>query len=159
MQLGDFPTYQCWQWSIGSLKKNWEPRIDTLLSLLTTKLAATAGQGEPVPLSDRLPEFAADVLTLVAFSEAWGFVRNGRDEGQLLQSWREGLAFFGFGARSVWFRRNVLASPTLAPWFLPRTSDARGTGFLMKQADRVVTERERRIDEEGFAQDKPDFLQ
>lgn len=99
------------------------------------------------------------MLTLVAFSEAWGFVRNSRDEGQLLQSWREGLAFFGFAARSVWFRRNVLASPTLAPWFLPGTSDTSGMGFLMKQADRAVTERERRIEEEGFTQDKPDFLQ
>lgn len=122
-------------------------------------MAKFAERPTGVVLSDRLPEFAADVLTLVAFTEPWGFVRSGRDEGGLLHAWRQGLPFFGFAARCRWFRRNVLASPRLAPMFLPRTSDDRGMGFLMRQADRAVGERERRIAEEGFAQEKPDYLQ
>lgn len=99
------------------------------------------------------------MLTLVAFSEPWGFVRNQRDEGGLLTAWRQGLPYFGFAARCRWLRENVLASPRLAPLFLPRTSDDRGMGFLMRQADRKVSERERMIAEEGFAQEKPDLLQ
>lgn len=98
------------------------------------------------------------MLTLVAFSRPWGFVRNGRDEGHLLHAWREGLPFFGFAGRARWFRRNVLRSPRLAGWFLPGTSDDRGMGFLMCQADRAVGEREALV-EGGYSQDKPDYLQ
>lgn len=110
-------------------------------------------------LSDKCPEFAADVMTMVSFTEPWGFVQHSRDEGHLLGAWREGLPYFGFGVRSRWYRNTILKSPTLAPWFLPKTSDASGMGFLMAKARHAVLGRERLIEESGFTQDQPDVLQ
>lgn len=145
-------------WSFGALKKVWEPRIDALINLFTSKMTEYASRGEPVVLCDKVAEFAADVMAMVCFGEVWGFVENSRDEKGILQSFREGLVLFGFVGRWRGFRETVLQSP-LAKYILPKASDDRGMGFLIGQADRLVTERERRIEEEGFTQDKPDFLQ
>jgi hypothetical protein len=44
-------------------------------------------------------DFAADIMTILSFTDAWGFVANGRDERGLLESWRLGLDIFGFVGR------------------------------------------------------------
>ncbi|KAK3372119.1 cytochrome P450 17A1 [Podospora didyma] len=147
------------QWSFGALKNIWEPRIDSLIELLTSKLFSAAECNEPVVLCDRVAQFAADVMTLVSFSEPWGFVEHGRDERGILQSFRDGLVFFGFAGRFRGLRETVLKHPPLAKFLLPKVDDEGGNGFLMWQADRQVAERERRIEDEGFEQEKPDYLQ
>lgn len=121
-------------------------------------MAEFASRSEPVVLCDKVAQFAADVMAMVCFGEAWGFVEKSRDEKNFLQSFREGLVFFGFVGRWRGFRETVLKSP-LAPFLLPKPSDERGMGFLVGQSDRLVTERERKIEEERFSQEKPDFLQ
>jgi hypothetical protein len=48
--------------------------------------------------------------------------------------------------------------PMLNTWLLPKTSDDRGMGYLMNEADRVVTRRE--LDgASGFKQARAGFLQ
>jgi len=147
------------QWSIGALKTVWEPRIDELVLLLTEKLTELASQKEPVILCDKVAQFAADIMALVCFSEPWGFVANGRDERGILQGFRDGLVMFGFIGRWRGFRETVLKTPVLARFLLPTPSDDKGPGYLVGQADALVTERERRIEEEGFDQEKPDYMQ
>lgn len=129
-----------------------------LIELFTTKMAEFSARGETVDISDKVAQFAADVMTMVSFSEPWGFVQNSRDERNLLESWRSGLNFFGLAGRFRWFRDTILKSPLLAPYFLPKSSDKSGMGYLFAQADEQVTRREKRI-EQGFTQDKPDYLQ
>ncbi|KAK7739789.1 hypothetical protein SLS62_011231 [Diatrype stigma] len=137
------------QWSIGSLKKNWEQRIDELISLFLEKMSEFAQAGEDVIISDKVAEFAADTLTMLAFSVPWGFIRNGRDERGFLRSWREGLDYFGTAVRWRWYRHTVLRSALLAPYFLPSASDRFGMGYLMAHADEQVTRREKAIESAG----------
>lgn len=140
-----------------------------------------AARNEPVILSDKLAyvppipllsppklhhtnpatesEFAADIMTLVCFTEPWGFVANSRDERNMLESWRKGLTFFGFAGRFRFLRDVVLKTSWGCRFLLPSTSDDVGMGYLMCQADREVSGRERRIRDEGFAQERPDYLQ
>ncbi|KKY13520.1 putative cytochrome p450 17a1 [Diplodia seriata] len=98
-------------------------------------------------------------MTMLSFGEPWGFVANSRDERAMLRSWRAGLDFFGFVGRFRWFRDVVIKTRVGARLFLPSVADDSGMGYLMSQADGAVAERERRIENEGFAQEKPDFLQ
>ncbi|OJD40783.1 cytochrome p450 monooxygenase [Diplodia corticola] len=146
------------QWTIGGLKNAWEPRIDELVQLFIRRMTERVEKNETVIISDKVAEFAADIMTMLSFSEPWGFVRNSRDERNMLRSWRDGLDFFGFVGRFRWFR-DVVMKTRWGLYFLPTVSDDSGMGFLMSQADKQVSERERRIEDEGFTQQKPDFLQ
>jgi hypothetical protein len=97
-------------------------------------------------------------MTMLSFTEPWGFVANGRDERGLLESWRQGLDIFGFVGRFAFFRNHIMRVPVLNTWLLPKTSDDRGMGYLMSEADRMVTKREQ-DEASGLTPDKPDFLQ
>lgn len=145
-------------WAIGSLKKNWEARLDGIIRNFKENQVQAEKRGETVVLSNKVAEFAADVLTMVLFSTPWGFVRNNRDERGMLRSWREGLSLFALSHRWRFFREVVLPSP-LGPYLLPKESDRGGNGWLVAQAGREIGERRRRMDGEGYAPDPPDFLQ
>ncbi|KAI1859487.1 uncharacterized protein JN550_012005, partial [Neoarthrinium moseri] len=149
------------QWSIGSLKNFWEPKFDQHISLFLQKMTDIANAKQETILSDRVAEFAADIMTMVSFSEPWGFVRHGRDERGILHSWRLGLPFFGLVGRWRWFRQNIIANPNLAHYLLPAMSDKQGMGYLYAQANREVDHREMRMKAEGesFYMERPDFLQ
>lgn len=97
-------------------------------------------------------------MTMVSFSEPWGFVKNDRDERRLLESFRNGLNFFGFAGKFSFFRDYIMNIPGLNLWLLPATSDSSGMGYLMSQADKQVTQREKDIENEIYI-DQPDFLQ
>ncbi|KAK7952829.1 uncharacterized protein PG986_008557 [Apiospora aurea] len=149
------------QWSIGYLKKNWESRIDDQVRLFVDKMTEFAERKEAVLLCDKVAEFAADIMTMVSFTEPWGFVKNSRDERGLLAEWRTGLDFFGVAGRWQSFRRHVLGNKWLAGYFLPSVSDRSGMGYLIAQADQQVKSREAKMEAEGkgFYMEKPDYLQ
>ncbi|KAK1622509.1 cytochrome P450 monooxygenase-like protein [Colletotrichum phormii] len=136
-------------WSVGGLKNNWEPRINNHIQLFVQRMTEFADKNQPVILSDKVAEFAADIMTLVCFTNPWGFVDNSRDERNMLKSWREGLVFFGFAGRFRFFR-DVILKGSLSKYFLPGTSDDNGMGYLMRQADREVSGREQRMSQEDF---------
>ena len=97
-------------------------------------------------------------MTMLSFTEPWGFVRNSRDERGILTSWRKGLDFFGFVGRFRFFRNYIMTVPGLNLWLLPKTSNDSGMGWLMSQADREVTDRENEI-RQGIYRERPDFMQ
>ena len=51
-----------------------------------------------------------------------------------------------------------MSIPGLNLWLLPKTSNESGMGWLMAQADREVTQREKEM-REGVYRDRPDYLQ
>ncbi|KAF7533964.1 hypothetical protein G7054_g6637 [Neopestalotiopsis clavispora] len=148
------------QWSIGFLKKTWEDRFDDQVNLFLEQMKKLADGRQNVVLSDKVAEFAADIVTMVCFTQPWGFVRNGRDERGLLESWRIGLPFFGLAGRWRWFRQNIIANDALAKFFLPTMNDKKGMGYLYAQADREVSGREKKMEAEGGSfLERADYLQ
>lgn len=117
-----------------------------------------ATEKRSVCLSDKVAEFAADIMSMISFGEPFGSVKNQRDEKDILGNWRKGLTFFGFASRFRFFRDTVLKIPVLGLWFLPGISHESGMGWLMAEADRQVFVRESRS-EEKVARGEPDFLQ
>jgi hypothetical protein len=97
-------------------------------------------------------------MSLVCFSEPWGFLKNDRDERNMLRSFREGLEFFGLAGRFRFLREQILTLPTIGQWLLPSASNESGMGWLMAQADREVSRREEEM-QQGIQRDDPDFLQ
>ncbi|CZR58264.1 related to pisatin demethylase / cytochrome P450 monooxygenase [Phialocephala subalpina] len=145
-------------WSIGGLKKSWESRIDDQVSLFVRKMNQRAETHEKVCLSDKVAEFAADIMTMLSFTEPWGFVANSRDEHQILMNWRQGLDFFGFVGRFRFFREVIMKIPGFNVWLLPAYSNDTGMGWLISQADKQVTDREAQLSNE-ICPEKPDFMQ
>lgn len=145
-------------WTIGQLKNTWEQRFDQQVNLFVGKMSEHAANKRVVCLSDKVAEFAADIMSMISFTNAFGCVKNQRDEKDILTNWRKGLDFLGFAARFRFFRNVVLRLPVVGGWFLPSTSHDSGMGWLMCEADRQVSQREKLIEEQGF-DGKPDFLQ
>lgn len=145
-------------WGVGLIKKNWESKVDNLIRMFLSNQKKPIETGEPVILSDKVAEFAADVLTTIVFTEPWGFLANDRDERGLIRAWRDGLALFGLSQRWRFLREVILPSP-LGPHVLPRDSDETGNGWLVTQANREIAERERRMEMGEPRPDPPDMLQ
>ena len=145
-------------WTIGQLKKTWEGRFDNQVQLFVSKMREHAAADRVVCLSDKVAEFAADIMSMISFTEPFGCVKNQRDEKMILENWRKGLVFFGFAARFQFFRDTVLKIPALGNWFLPAFNPDHGNGWLMAEADRQVTRRETINSEKPFS-GNPDFMQ
>jgi hypothetical protein len=145
-------------WTIGPLKNAWEARFDDQVLLFTEKMYEHAAAKRTVCLSDKVAEFAADILATISFTHPFGSVANQRDEKDLLSNWRKGLTFFGFVGRCRFFRETVIKMPVVGLWWLPATSNDSGMGWLMCEADRQVATREKQNAEKAF-NEKPDFMQ
>lgn len=146
-------------WTIGALKNTWESRFDHQVNLFVEKMHEHALAQRTVCLSDKVAEFAADIMSMISFTEPFGCVTNQRDVKDILVNWRKGLDFFGFVGRFRFFRERVIKLPVVGLWFLPSMSNESGMGWLMCEADRQVTQREKVIRQEGFGGEEPDFMQ
>ncbi|ODH48046.1 hypothetical protein GX48_05811 [Paracoccidioides brasiliensis] len=145
-------------WTIGSLKNNWEPRFDDHVLLLCQKLKENADANEPVILCDRVAQFAADIVTMLLFTEPFGFVRNARDERRILETWRQSLNIFAFASRFNFFHYYLARIPGFSTLFFPKKTDVYGMGWLMGESERQVNERQALV-QRGLAPKIPDFLQ
>lgn len=113
---------------------------------------------ESVCISDKVAEFAADIMTMLSFTHPFGFVKNSRDERNILGSWRQGLDFFGFAGRSKFFQNYLMHMPGLGAIIFPKITDNNGMGWLMGEAYRQVNEREALLKKDSYEGD-PDFMQ
>lgn len=145
-------------WTIGQLKKTWESRFDDQVTFFLGKMNEHAEAQRTICLSDKVAEFASDILSMIAFTEPFGSVKNQRDEMHLLENWRKGLPFFGLACRFQFFRERILKLPVIGLWFLPAISNESGMGWLMCEADRQLSAREQQNAESPF-DGKPDFMQ
>ncbi|KAG9206154.1 hypothetical protein G6514_004876 [Epicoccum nigrum] len=149
-------------WTVGALKKSWEKRFDDQINLFMGKMREHARAKRIVCLSDKVAEFAADIMSLVSFTTPFGCVERQEDVRDILKNWRLGLSFFGFAVRWRWFRDVVLQLPVVGLWFLPKIENGTGMGWLMCEADRQVCAREElnASGEKSASAEKPkDFMQ
>lgn len=145
-------------WVIGRLKTTWERRFDELINLFVEKMTEHAQSKKILLLSDTLPEFTSDIMSMISFGEPFGCVRNQRDEKDILHQWRYGMDYFGLCSRFYFFRDYVIKNRFFGKYFLPSGSDASGMGWLMNEANCRVTAREKE-NEQGTFNGKPDFMQ
>jgi hypothetical protein len=145
-------------WTIGPLKKTWESRFDDHVRLFMDKMREHASMRRQIILSDKVAQFAADIMSMVSFGVPFGSVRNQRDEKNILSNWRKGLTFFGFAGRFRFFRQKVIKLPKVGTMFLPTMSSTSGMGWLMCEADRQVSAREEHLKEKPL-EGQPDFMQ
>jgi cytochrome P450 len=145
-------------WTIGQLKNTWEPRFDDQVMLFVKKMNEHATAGRVVCVSDKVAEFAADIMSMISFTQPFGCVRNQRDEKLILGNWRKGLKFFGFVGRWRFFRERIVKLPVVGLWFLPSVKNEEGMGWLMCEADRQVSRREIQNKKSTF-EGMPDFMQ
>jgi hypothetical protein len=150
-------------WTIGQLKNTWEQPFDAQVNLFTAKMTEHADAGRTVCLSDKVAEFAADIMSMVSFTEPFGCVERQEDVRGILKNWRLGLSFFGFACRWRWFRDLVLQLPLVGLWFLPKVENGSGMGWLMCEADRQVSVREREnaaaAEKGNVREGRKDFMQ
>ena len=149
-------------WTVGALKNTWEPRFDDQVSLFVEKMHEHAKAGRVVCLSDKVAEFAADIMSMVSFTAPFGCVERQEDVRDILKNWRLGLSFFGFASRWRWFRDVVLQLPVAGMWFLPKVESGSGMGWLMYEADRQVSVREEvnaANEKKESAEGRKDFMQ
>lgn len=149
-------------WTVGALKNTWEPRFDDQVNLFVEKMHEHAEAGRAVCLSDKVAEFAADIMSMVSFTTPFGCVERQEDVRDILKNWRLGLSFFGFASRWRWFRDVVLQLPVAGMWFLPKVESGSGMGWLMYEADRQVSVREEvnaANEKKESAEGRKDFMQ
>lgn len=145
-------------WTIGQLKNTWESAFDGQVLLFVQKMREHAAAKRVVCLSDKVAEFAADIMSMISFTKAFGCVQNQRDEKNILSNWHKGLDFFGFVGRFRFFREHIIKLPVVGLWFIPSMSNESGMGWLMCEADRQVSTREKLNEKKPF-EGKPDFMQ
>ena len=116
-------------WTIGQLKNTWESRFDEHVNLFVEKMNAHAAS--TICLSDKVAEFAADIMSMISFTNPFGCVQNQRDEKDILSNWRKGLDFFGFVGRFRFFREVIIKLPVVGLWFLPSMSNDSGMGMVL----------------------------
>lgn len=97
-------------------------------------------------------------MTMLSFTDPFGFVENDRDERLILTSWRKGLDLFGFAGRFKFFHRYVAKLPGLGSLIFPKMTDETGMGWLMCKADEQVRKREDEIRRDPYF-NQQDFLQ
>jgi hypothetical protein len=145
----------------------WEEKIDGLLRSLVSKLtenadpASSRGNGV-VAMSDKVTQFAADVMSLFLFGQEFGCVENQRDEKNVIRNFRAGLPAFGFIGRFRFLREVVLKEWRLGKRLLPTGEEQEGMGWLVGEAGRRIGERESEMEKEGsygHGEDERDFLQ
>ena|SRR5205085_4221383 len=108
---------------------------------------------------DYIPAFGhIKTITMLSFTDPWGFVKNSRDERGVLTSGRKGLDFFGFVGRFQFFRNYIMNVPGLNMWLLPKASNKSGMRWLMSQGDKQATDREQELSH-GIYRARPDFMQ
>jgi cytochrome P450 len=144
-------------WTIGPLKRNWEPRFDELIELFAKKMHEHAVAGRTVNVADKVALFALDIMSSVSFTDTFGCIESQSDVKNILENWRRALTFFGFFTRYALLRDYVLRVPGMKRFFKPKAGES-GLGWLIGEANRQVSVREKE-NEEKSSEEKSDLLQ
>ncbi|KAF6821825.1 cytochrome p450 [Colletotrichum plurivorum] len=122
------------QWSIGAMKRNWESRFDAHVQLFIRHMMELAERNELVRIAEKSIEVAADIMTMIAFSEPWGFIADKTDQRQILRTWRKGIFSLSFVTHYRWLRDRV-SRAWWGAYFLPKPGDKIGLGYVMARID------------------------
>ncbi|KAK8214786.1 hypothetical protein M8818_002369 [Zalaria obscura] len=116
-----------------------DDRLLELFGLIEKKYISTDKDFRPMDLSRTMSYFTLDVISSIAFGQAFGFIENDDDPFGYIANLQEFLpAIIVFGAYTE--LQKILRFPLLKP-LLPKSTDKRGLGRVMGFARDRVQER------------------
>lgn len=71
------------------------------------------------------------MVSHMAFGEAIGFVREGRDVGGLIQAFHDMAPLAGLIATLPWLMNPIIKNPLFSRFLMPKSGDGTGTGRIM----------------------------
>ena len=99
-----------------------------------------------------------DVISDIGFGGPFGFIEKGRDVGDLIQGFRDGLPLFGLMGTLHPFTAWIKTTWIGKKYLVAKPEDVSGIGTLMRFRDRLLTERISEI-ENGKSRERVDLLQ
>lgn len=106
-----------------------DDRLLELFGLIEKKYISTDKDFRPMDLSRTMSYFTLDVISSIAFGQAFGFIENDDDPFGYIANLQEFLpAIIVFGAYTE--LQKILRFPLLKP-LLPKSTDKRGLGRVM----------------------------
>jgi cytochrome P450 len=66
-------------WTIGQMKRIWEPRFDDRVNLFIEKMNEHSLAKRTISFADKLGEFALDIMSMISFTEPFGNVESQTD--------------------------------------------------------------------------------
>ncbi|RYP80341.1 hypothetical protein DL769_002521 [Monosporascus sp. CRB-8-3] len=138
--------------------KKMEPLIDEQIQCWISKLDELFASGhQKFDFSPWAVYMAYDVISSVGFGAPFGFVEQGKDVGDLIQGFHDGLVPFGIMARLYPFT-NWVKSTFLDKYLVASPEQESGIGTLMRFRDRLIEKRFKDI-EAGITGGRIDLLQ
>ncbi|KAF4455210.1 cytochrome P450 oxidoreductase [Fusarium albosuccineum] len=144
-------------YSFSNIKK-MEPLIDLNIQAWINKLQEKfASTQEPFDFAPWAVYMAYDVISEVGFGAPFGFIKEGKDVGNLITGFHEGVTFYGLMARLYPFT-NWIKSTFIGKYIVASPEQDSGIGRLMRFRDRLIEQRFKDI-ENGTTSGRIDLLQ
>lgn len=145
-------------YSFSNIRK-MEPLIDARMRDWTAKLGDVfASTGEKFDFAPWAVYLAYDVITEIGFGAPFGFIEQGKDVGNLIQEFRNGMPVFGTLARLYPFTSWIKTTWFGDRYLVAKPEHKSGIGALMRTRDRVIQQRRDDI-EAGKTSGRVDLLQ
>ncbi|KAF4997880.1 hypothetical protein FDECE_11962 [Fusarium decemcellulare] len=144
-------------YSFSNIKK-MEPLIDLNIQAWINKLQEKfAFNQEPFDFAPWAVYMAYDVISEVGFGAPFGFIKEGKDVGNLIKGFHEGVTLYGLMARLYPFT-NWIKSTFIGKYIVASPEQDSGIGRLMRFRDRLIEQRFKDI-ENGTTSGRIDLLQ
>ncbi|TGO77398.1 hypothetical protein BELL_0110g00210 [Botrytis elliptica] len=145
-------------YSMSKMVKN-EPLIDDIIIAWIRKLNDMFAQQNKAFDMSRWATFAAfDVISLVGFGEAFGFVDTATDVDDLIEELHKGFFYFGIVGRMYPFVE-FIKKTWLGRFLVSSEKDKGGMGFLIRWTNRIMKARQQELAEGGKDKGRVDLLQ
>lgn len=145
-------------YSFSNVKK-MEPLIDARMHEWINKIDELFAQtGAKFDFSPWAVFMAYDIISEVGFGAPFGFIEQGKDVGDLIQGFHDGLVPFGIMARLYPFTNWVKSTWVGDKYLVASPEQESGIGTLMRFRDKLIEQRFRDI-EEGKTDGRIDLLQ
>lgn len=145
-------------YSMSKMVKN-EPLIDDIIIAWIRKLNDMFAQQDKAFDMSRWATFAAfDVISLVGFGEAFGFVDTATDVDDLIEELHKGFFYFGIVGRMYPFVE-FIKKTWLGRFLVSSEKDKGGMGFLIRWTNRIMKARQKELAEGGKDKGRVDLLQ
>ncbi|KAI4152527.1 MAG: hypothetical protein L6R39_001786 [Caloplaca ligustica] len=124
--------------NLKPLESQVDARIIQWTGVLSEKYAETGFRMDFAAWSQW---FAYDTICQLSFGEPLGFVKEGRDIGNLIENFHNMAPFAAVVGALPWLARPFLENPITRRYAMPKPGDGTGTGRIMAFRDQLLEQR------------------